>query len=105
MARARVRSPRAEQDLLSLGEQVGSVSRGASRSVLSALPRSRLTEADVAALSGESASCVICFEDYAPRDLVATLPCFHRFHHTCVEKWLQRDAVCPVCRAKVKVDQ
>ena len=52
-------------------------------------------------------SCVICFSDFKPGDMVCEMPCDirHRFHEDCLESWLQRDVSCPVCRKVVDINE
>lgn len=46
-------------------------------------------------------SCVICMETFEQGALLTTLPCFHQFHNTCVECWLQRADTCPICKYRL----
>jgi hypothetical protein len=43
-------------------------------------------------------SCAICAVDYKFGDKFRTLPCIHKFHKECVDKWLVRKSDCPICR-------
>ncbi|CAH8445967.1 unnamed protein product [Dicrocoelium dendriticum] len=43
--------------------------------------------------------CMICLEDYKPKDLLRTLRCRHEYHVACVDKWLKNKRTCPLCRA------
>lgn len=51
------------------------------------------------------ASCSICCEDYDSGDMMRALPCGHRFHVECVDKWFltatnySRGPSCPMCNA------
>lgn len=51
--------------------------------------------------SGES--CAICAEEYAPGDVVRVLPCKHRMHVECIDRWLLKSTDhsapkgCPLC--------
>ena len=42
--------------------------------------------------------CIICLDDETSNDL--TLPCMHRFHKKCVEKWYlqSKNLWCPLCK-------
>lgn len=40
--------------------------------------------------------CVICLESLVSRDMVAQLVCQHVFHEPCIQRWLARDARCPL---------
>jgi len=46
-------------------------------------------------------SCRVCLLDYEDGDLVKTLPCMHRFHSECIDKWLATHRTCPVCKTYV----
>ena len=35
-------------------------------------------------------------------NMIRTLPCNHKFHSGCIDKWLQRSVRCPVCRMDVR---
>lgn len=43
--------------------------------------------------------CMVCLEDMGPRAKVKILPCMHRFHTKCIDRWLRqrgRQPRCPV---------
>ncbi|EEA07693.1 zinc finger, C3HC4 type domain-containing protein [Cryptosporidium muris RN66] len=43
-------------------------------------------------------SCIICLTDFSCSDLIRCLPCNHSFHESCIDVWLLRSAVCPLCQ-------
>ncbi|XP_061164416.1 E3 ubiquitin-protein ligase rnf8-B-like [Saccostrea echinata] len=45
--------------------------------------------------------CRICISDFDDGDTITSLPCNHRFHKHCIETWLKRKAVCPICRKDI----
>ena len=45
--------------------------------------------------------CAICLEPFAGGQAVRTLPCMHRFHTHCADRWLARHPKCPSCRFPV----
>jgi hypothetical protein len=45
--------------------------------------------------------CAVCMEQYLPGARVKTLPCLHRFHASCADRWLLTRPVCPVCNSDV----
>ena len=46
--------------------------------------------------------CKICIEEFAPGELLRTLPCAHIFHQACIDHWLAANAICPICRIEIK---
>eukprot|EP01062_Namystynia_karyoxenos_P075935 TRINITY_DN737_c3_g1_i2.p1 TRINITY_DN737_c3_g1~~TRINITY_DN737_c3_g1_i2.p1 ORF type:complete len:389 (+),score=54.92 TRINITY_DN737_c3_g1_i2:71-1168(+) len=50
---------------------------------------------------GLGEGCTICLDDWAEGAEVLTLPCFHVFHTGCVETWLERSSLCPMCKHAV----
>jgi hypothetical protein len=46
--------------------------------------------------------CAVCLCDYEVGDMLRPLPCKHVFHHRCINKWLQRNGVCPLCMQNVQ---
>lgn len=44
----------------------------------------------------------ICMDEFEAGDAVRSLPCLHRFHVACVDRWLtQHAATCPVCKMPI----
>ncbi|CAF0886511.1 unnamed protein product [Rotaria sp. Silwood1] len=43
--------------------------------------------------------CDICLNEYKPDDKLRTIPCLHRFHSKCIDKWLKKNSKCPMCRS------
>lgn len=44
-------------------------------------------------------SCLICMEEYKEGMFKRLLPkCKHFFHKKCIDKWLKKNASCPICR-------
>lgn len=53
-------------------------------------------------------NCTICQEDYKLKEIIKTLPCcklylVHFFHKGCIEDWLARSSLCPLCKLDVDV--
>ncbi|KAL8142344.1 hypothetical protein V2J09_015376 [Rumex salicifolius] len=54
----------------------------------------------------EMGECAICLEDWRNSGvIVKEMPCKHRFHGDCIEKWLGIHGSCPVCRFEMPCDQ
>lgn len=87
------------EELLALGEIVGTESRGLSADTIASLPsmnyKSQNTE------DGANDSCVICRLDYEDGETLTVLSCKHSYHSDCINNWLKINKVCPVCSAEV----
>jgi hypothetical protein len=90
------------ESLLQLAERLQPVSRGASTEQIDQLPTRVYTEGSMPA---EEAKCGVCLSDYEKGEELRTLPgCVHSFHKECIDKWLQINKVCPVCRHEITQD-
>ncbi|CAH2053266.1 unnamed protein product [Thlaspi arvense] len=87
------------EELLALGEIVGTESRGLSADTIASLPSKRYKDGDN--LNGTNESCVICRLDYEEDDDLILLPCKHSYHSECINNWLKINKICPVCSAEV----
>jgi hypothetical protein len=86
--------------LLLLQEQLGEVKdRGVSSSMIeSHMPK--FTYSSKYPKSEEENRCAICLDDLKPRNVCRQTQCNHVFHSKCIEKWLKKNAICPVCRGE-----
>ncbi|CAN0909047.1 E3 ubiquitin ligase BIG BROTHER-related [Linum grandiflorum] len=87
------------EELLALGEVVGTESRGLSADTIANLPS--VTYKTGSNQSGTSDSCVICRLDFEDEEAVTVLSCKHSYHAECINNWLKINKVCPVCSAEV----
>ncbi|XP_010522418.1 PREDICTED: uncharacterized protein LOC104801040 [Tarenaya hassleriana] len=82
--------------LLSLDENNHTNRRaGASANLIDSLPQSTVQTDNY----GET--CAICLETPTTGDVIRHLPCFHKFHRDCIDPWLGRSKLCPVCKSSV----
>ncbi|CAN6202313.1 unnamed protein product [Urochloa humidicola] len=51
--------------------------------------------------AAEQAECAVCLDEFRAGDVLAHLPCGHRFHWACAAPWLEGTSRCPFCRAAV----
>ncbi|KAM1018109.1 hypothetical protein ACFX13_040390 [Malus domestica] len=89
------------EELLDLGEAVGTQSRGLSDELISLLPLSKYKSGNFFLRKKSGERCVICQMQYKRGDRQITLPCKHVYHSECISKWLGINKVCPVCNLEV----
>ncbi|KAL0538887.1 hypothetical protein IC582_023054 [Cucumis melo] len=52
----------------------------------------------------EVTECVICLDEIEVGGLAKQMPCNHKFHGECIQKWLELHGSCPVCRYQMPID-
>ena len=45
--------------------------------------------------------CIICLEDMKFNEDLILVKCSHIYHKECLEKWMVRRSVCPLCDIKI----
>ncbi|XP_071688362.1 uncharacterized protein [Rutidosis leptorrhynchoides] len=87
------------EELLALGERIGTVNTGLSEDMISkCLRESIYCSSDQIQ---EERTCVICLEEYANMDDVGMFKgCKHDFHVGCIKKWLSIKNLCPICKSE-----
>ncbi|XP_048441052.1 E3 ubiquitin-protein ligase MPSR1-like [Pyrus x bretschneideri] len=71
----------------------------ASKASIDAMPSVKIVEAD------GGSECAICLEQFEVDGVAKEMPCKHRFHGVCIEKWLTLHGSCPVCRFTMPVEE
>ncbi|KAJ7947546.1 E3 ubiquitin ligase BIG BROTHER-like [Quillaja saponaria] len=92
------------EELLELGEAVGTQSRGLSQELISLLPISKYKCGFFSRKKSRDERCVICQMEYKRGDKRITLPCKHFYHATCGTRWLSINKACPICYTEVFAD-
>lgn len=49
----------------------------------------------------EEHNCAICITPLENNNIVRKLSCNHKFHHNCIDKWLEDKHKCPICRYNI----
>ncbi|CAN6233601.1 unnamed protein product [Urochloa humidicola] len=81
-------------------ERAGAAAAGLSAEDLDGLP----CHEHGSKVAGAGGVCAVCLEAFEAGDRCRALPgCEHGFHAQCVDPWLRKSRVCPVCRAVVVV--
>ncbi|KDP22078.1 hypothetical protein JCGZ_25909 [Jatropha curcas] len=89
------------EELLELGETVGTQSRGLSQELISLLPVSKYKCSFFTRKKSRCERCVICQMEYKRGDRRITLPCKHAYHVGCGTRWLSINKACPICYVDV----
>lgn len=89
------------EELLELGEAVGTQSRGLSQANISLLPVSKFKCGFFSRKKSRKERCVICQMEYKRGDQQISLPCKHIYHAGCGSRWLSINKACPICYKEV----
>ncbi|PIN20888.1 hypothetical protein CDL12_06444 [Handroanthus impetiginosus] len=96
------------EELLALGEQIGSVTTGLPEEFIQNNLKTRTFTSSSACLNLQDTTspdrqkinfCVVCQTDYEHEDNIGTLDCGHEYHRGCIKKWLVVKNTCPVCKS------
>lgn len=99
VARARHLQQHASEDSDTLFDAAGVDAAAAATADFVAAAPAALIEEESTALD----SCSICLGDYETDDQLRCLPCMCKFHASCVDDWLSRSSVCPLCTCDARV--
>ncbi|XP_043713874.1 E3 ubiquitin-protein ligase BIG BROTHER-like [Telopea speciosissima] len=89
------------EELLELGEAVGTVNIGLSANELANSLRPYENKCKLMKREDVVDRCVICQDEYEDGESLVMLPCEHPYHSDCISKWLQIKKVCPICSNEV----
>ncbi|KAL3652597.1 hypothetical protein CASFOL_002278 [Castilleja foliolosa] len=96
------------EELLALGEHIGSVGTGLSMEFIKSNLKIRAFTSVPACINLEvvpSAEqemvnfCVVCQTDYGHEESIGVLDCGHEYHRECIKQWLVVKNSCPVCKS------
>ncbi|CAL5200999.1 unnamed protein product [Lathyrus oleraceus] len=96
------------EELLALGENIGSVNTSLSEETIAALLNTKeytpkpivLNLEELPSEDQESDACIICQEEFESKENVGILACEHAFHVGCITQWLLIKNKCPVCKSE-----
>ncbi|CAA7409713.1 unnamed protein product [Spirodela intermedia] len=76
--------------------------RGLSKEDLETLPCYDFEGGEKGGGGAAADDCAICLETFQDGDRCRLLPvCRHSFHAQCVDSWLLKSSMCPICRSNV----
>jgi len=79
------------------------VPRGVEAAVVDANTTTLRHEASAADRSegAVQSQCSVCLEQFKEGEELRMLPCMHRYHRGCIDRWLSRSPACPVCKHEI----
>lgn len=93
------------EELLALGEQIGSVGTGLHQDFIQNNLKTRAFTSGYSVNLEETPSvdehvnfCVVCQTAYMDGDTIGTLDCEHEYHQECIKTWLLFKNSCPMCK-------
>mmetsp|Transcript_92721 Transcript_92721/g.299977 ORF Transcript_92721/g.299977 Transcript_92721/m.299977 type:complete len:627 (-) Transcript_92721:42-1922(-) len=98
---------------LQLGPQTGGGHQTRRSAALTATTVVQLTEATFDAFtvltvqdgqedtSSGGCECPVCFEPFLEGEEIRTLPCMHRYHKECIDRWLFKRPACAKCKQSI----
>ncbi|XP_045194557.2 uncharacterized protein LOC123550187 [Mercenaria mercenaria] len=85
--------------LWELAENLGEVRRvGMDENDISLLPVHTYKTPTSGESENNKTDCLVCLSEFSDGERLRTLPCCHIYHIDCIDEWLRRNAICPVCR-------
>mmetsp|Transcript_73283 Transcript_73283/g.169988 ORF Transcript_73283/g.169988 Transcript_73283/m.169988 type:complete len:293 (+) Transcript_73283:215-1093(+) len=69
--------------------------RGASQEIIDSMPLVHFSH--ICHRGIPESNCAVCLSEFDWDDALRRLPCGHHFHMACIDKWLRRNKVCPLC--------
>lgn len=88
------------------GDFDGNVTKNMSAQEMKDLPRFEYKESDNKGVgcssSRSTVDCAVCLESFKDGDKCRFLPnCSHSFHVSCIDAWILKTPICPICRSWV----
>ena len=86
------------EQLLELEEKVGNVSKGLNKAQIKKIPRF-IYQKNL--FKGIDNKCVVCQYEFKNGENITKLTCGHIFHTDCVDTWLSKNKICPMCQKEI----
>ena len=88
------------EELLALEDKVGNVSKGLTKNQIKKIPVVYFSKYK---FKNCDTKCAVCQYDFKEGEKVTKLTCNHLFHAPCVDEWLLKNKICPICKKEIKV--
>ena len=88
------------EQLLEMEENMGSVSKGLTKKQINKIPKIIYNKNK---FKNDDNKCVVCQYEFKNGENVTKLSCGHLFHADCVDTWLSKNKVCPMCHKEINI--
>ncbi len=88
------------EELLALEDKVGNVSKGLTKNQIKKIPIVYFSKYK---FKNFDTKCAVCQYDFNEGEKVTKLNCNHLFHAPCVDEWLLKNKICPICKKEIIV--
>ena len=61
----------------------------------------RLNDSTELFINNDKDFCSICQDDIQKDKIIRIINCGHKFHYKCIDKWLETNSCCPICRYEI----
>ncbi|PIN16302.1 hypothetical protein CDL12_11048 [Handroanthus impetiginosus] len=68
-------------------------------------PKASIESLKRVGVSEPGVECPICLVEYEVEEKAKEMPCRHKFHSDCIDRWLEIHGSCPVCRFILPVEK
>lgn len=48
-------------------------------------------------------NCAICYNSIDEGQKIAKIQCIHKFHTSCLNKWIKKRQSCPLCQSSIQL--
>lgn len=91
------------EELLELGEKIGTVCRGISQEKIDKIPLIKFELASLKDKNTSNQTCPVCHEDFTNGEKLKRLFCNHTYHINCISMWLKKEKKCPFCKEEIVI--
>lgn len=87
-----------ESQYSSLLEQYDEAERPEMEFTINGLPPDKIRNMQVIEVNEDDGKCAICLDTFVESMKARKLPCMHKYHLLCIDKWLMQHTSCPICK-------
>lgn len=89
-----------EQQFTSLLEQYDGTEAPDMRFGISGLSPEQIIKLPIETVNENDGTCSICLDTFKDQEKARVMPCSHKYHLLCIDKWLMQHSSCPLCKVE-----